>query len=262
MRDLAFVLDEHPEQLTLDYQPVYDLRAGVIVGSEALLRWQHPVRGRVSPAIAVAAAERTGLIVPLGQHVLDRALAQTGEWVDRLGARFRMHVNVSPLELRDPSYVDHLQAALDRHRVDPSNLLLEITETAMVTEDPSVRTCLRGARDLGVGIGIDDFGTGYSSIAHLRSLPIDTVKIDRSLVSGIAAEPRDFRLARSVLSLVSTLGVTIVAEGIENALEAAHLQAMGCWFGQGFHLGRPVPADRFLGRTEDLPAVASPAATA
>lgn len=253
VRDLAFALSEHPEQLTLEYQPVYDLRGNLIVGSEALLRWQHPVRGRVNPAVAVAAAERTGLIVPLGRMVLDRALAQTNTWVERLGLGFRMHVNVSPLELREPSYVDHLEAALERSGVNPVNLLLEITETAAVTEELTVRSALHQLRDLGVGLGIDDFGTGYSSIAHLRSLPIDTVKLDRSLVSGIATESRSFTLARSVLTLVNTLGVTIVAEGIEDAVEAAHLQAMGCWFGQGFHLGRPVPADRFLGRLESLP---------
>ncbi|MDO9455324.1 EAL domain-containing protein, partial [Nocardioides sp.] len=246
VRDLAVAITEHPEQLELHYQPVHDLRVHRLVGAEALLRWTHPLRGAVSPMLTVEAAERTGLIVPLGRLVLEKALAQVAEWGDQLRPEFRMHVNVSPLELREPTYVDHVEAALTRAGVAPSMLLLEITETAMVAEDADVHVTLLALRDLGVSLGIDDFGTGYSSIAHLHRLPIDTVKVDRSLVSGIAKDSSDFMLTRAVLNLVNTLGVMIVAEGIENALEAAHLRSMGCHFGQGYHLGRPVPASRFL----------------
>lgn len=246
VRDLAVALTEAPDQLTLHYQPVHDLRAGRAVGAEALLRWNHPQRGSVSPLLTVGAAERTGLIVPLGRVVLDKALTQVTDWRGRLRAGFRIHVNVSPIELREVSYVDQVEAALARTGVAPSALVLEITETAMLADEPTVRHSLLALRELGVGLGVDDFGTGYSSIAHLHQLPIDTVKVDRSLVSGVAGDSAGFMLARSVLEMASTLGMIVVAEGIESAVEAAHLRSMGCVYGQGYHLGRPVPADQFL----------------
>ena len=253
VRDLALAIHSHPEQLVLHYQPVHDLRTGAMVSAEALLRWTHPLRGIVSPMLTIEAAERTGLIVPLGRLVLDHALAQVAEWGDRLPPDFRVHVNVSPLELRDPSYADRVEASLIRAGIAPATLLIEITETALLADEPAIRLSLIALRDLGVGIGIDDFGTGYSSIAHLHRLPIDTVKIDRSLISGVADESTDFMLTRAVLGLVRTLGVMVVAEGIETALEAAHLRSMGCTFGQGYHLGRPVPADQFLPVSDSRP---------
>ncbi len=246
IRDLATALEHHPEQLQLHYQPVQDLRSTELLGAEALLRWQHPTRGPVNPALTVEAAERSGLIVPLGRHVLRSALRQTADWLPHVGDAFRVHVNVSPLELRHAEYADHLEAALVRTAVEPQRLLLEVTETALVSEEACVHDSLERIRDLGVSLGVDDFGTGYSSVANLRRLPIDTVKLDRSLVTGIGTSPGDFTLVRSVLQLLSTMGVMIVAEGIESAVEAAHLRAMGCRAGQGFHLGRPVPADVFL----------------
>jgi EAL domain-containing protein (putative c-di-GMP-specific phosphodiesterase class I) len=245
VRDLALAITSDPDQLDLHYQPVHDLRGGRVVGAEALLRWTHPLRGAVSPLHTIEAAERTGLIAPLGRLVLDKALDQVAAWGSRLRPDFRMHVNVSPLELRDPAYADHVEAALTRTGVAPATLLLEITETGLLDER-TVRHNLLALRDLGVGLGIDDFGTGYSSIAHLHRLPIDVVKVDRSLISGVANDSSDFMLTRAVLELASTLGVMIVAEGIETALEAAHLRSMGCVYGQGYHLGRPVEAARFL----------------
>lgn len=245
-RDLAVALVEDPDQLHLHYQPVHDLGTGTLVGAEALLRWEHPTRGAVSPLLTVQAAERTGLIVPLGRHVLARALAQVAGWTRQVRPDFRLHVNVSPIELREPSYVDHVASLLELFHVAPANLLLEITETALITDEPVVRSTLLALRSLGVGLGIDDFGTGYSSISHLGRLPVEVVKVDRSLVAGIGRDAGDFRLARAVLELVSTLGVTIVAEGIESAVEAAHLRAMGCTYGQGYHLGRPVPPEQLL----------------
>ena len=242
VRDLAHALAHDPTQLALHYQPVQDLRTGELVGTEALLRWTHPELGPMSPAATVEAAERSGLILTLGRHVLKTALAQLDQWRSLVGTDFRMHVNVSPLELRNPEYVDHLDAALESAGIAPERILLEMTETVVVSDDPIVQRTLEGLNHLGVALGIDDFGTGYSSIMHLQRLTIDTVKIDRSVVSGISTTPADFQLARSVVQLVSTMGVRIVAEGIESELESAHLRAMGCRFGQGYHLGRPVPA--------------------
>ncbi|GEP36358.1 hypothetical protein NPS01_00210 [Nocardioides psychrotolerans] len=243
VRDLAVALTEQPDELHLAYQPVVDLRRGTTTGAEALLRWQHPTRGAVGPLVAVEAAERTGLIHPLGRLVLDRAVAQLAAWRGRVVPGFRMHVNVSPIELREASYADGMAAVLDRWDVPAPQLLLEITETALLADDPRVLRTITALHELGVGLGIDDFGTGYSSIRHLHRLPIDTVKVDRSLVSGIATSPADFALTRAVLGLLTTIGATVVAEGIEDAQQQAHLLAMGCTLGQGYHLGRPVTAD-------------------
>ncbi len=246
VRDLAHALAHDSGQISLHYQPVQDLRTGELIGAEALLRWHHPELGLMSPAATVEAAERSGLIIPLGRRVLKTAAQQLAAWLPFVSPEFRMHVNVSPLELRNPEYVDHLDAVLHRTGVSAGRLLLEVIESALVSDDPVVQRSLEGIDHLGVPLGVDDFGTGYSSIMHLQRLPIDTVKIDRSLVSGISTSPADFLLARSVFQLVSTLGVRIVAEGIESELEAAHLRAMGCTLGQGYHLGRPVPAADFL----------------
>ena len=251
VRDLARAIDYAPEQIALAYQPVQDLSSDTVVGAEALLRWHHPTRGVVRADHAIEAAERTGLIVPLGRLVLEEAVTQTGSWIGRFGPGFQMHVNVSPVELREDDYVDHLASLLYDAGLSPSNLMLEMTETAAMSDEQQVRATIAELHELGVGLGIDDFGTGYSSIENLRTLPFDTVKLDRSLVSGIDVGPENFKIVRAVLDLAAALGVMVVAEGIEQAIEASHLRTMGCQFGQGYHLGRPVPAADFGARTRE-----------
>ena len=246
VRDLARALRHDPGQLDLAYQPVRALDSGALLGAEALLRWTHPTYGPVSPLVAVAAAEESGLIHDLGRHVLDRALQQAGAWRRELGAGFTIHVNASPYQLREPQFGIDVVDLLHDSGVPPEGLLLELTESDLLTDDPAVLRTLVDLREVGVRLGIDDFGTGYSSIAQLHQLPVDTVKIDRSLVAGIATSPADFDLLSSVVALLATSEVTLVAEGIENAVQVAHLRALGCPAGQGYHLGRPGPADRLL----------------
>ena len=238
--DLVVTLRQHPEQLALAYQPVVDLTTGEVGGVEALLRWTHPLRGAVSPLEAVAAAERSGLVRELGLLVVDRALGQLRAWAHP--TPLTMHVNVSPLQLRAPGFVPAVARLLEQHDVPASALLMEITESAAMSGDPEVLSALESLRGLGVRLGIDDFGTGYSSIARLQQLPVDTVKIDRSLVSDIGGSAPAFELLRAVFGLLRTSPeLTVVAEGVETALQSAHLRALGCRWAQGYHLGRPVP---------------------
>lgn len=243
--DLAAAVTEDPSQLALHYQSVFGMRIGCSVAAEALLRWHHPRRGVVDAAQAARAAEQSGLAVPLGRWVMREALRQRARWGGSLGPMFRVHVNVSPLELRDPTYVDAVAHALHDAGVAPAELLLEITETSLLSEEAEVTRTIAELDELGVGIGIDDFGTGFSAISHLHRLPIDTVKLDRSLTAGVAREPGDFAFLRQVFGLVSSLDVMVVAEGVQSALEASHLRSMGFAFGQGYHFGRPAPAAEF-----------------
>jgi EAL domain-containing protein (putative c-di-GMP-specific phosphodiesterase class I) len=241
-RDLALALTSATTQVSLAFQPVRELDGGGIVGAEALVRWQHPAHGPVAAQSMVRLAERTGLIRQLGSLVLDRALAETVQARESFGPGFRMHVNVSPFELREPGYVDTVSAALARHGVPPAALLLELTETALMTSESDIISVLADLRAVGVEIGIDDFGTGYSSIARLHRMPVDTVKLDRSLIAGIGTSPVEFDLVRAVFRLLETSGVRVVAEGVETAVQVAHLRALGCRLGQGLLLGPPAPA--------------------
>lgn len=235
--DLALALLGDPEQVGVAYQPVVDLATSETVGAEALVRWTHPRLGPVSALTVVHLAESHGLISRLGRTVLARALA-TAAGSD-LPPGFRLHVNVSPFELREAAYVDGVLGALDEHGLPPSLLLLELTETALMADEGEIRPVLEELCQAGVGIGIDDFGTGYSSIARLMDLPAHTVKLDRSLSRDIATSPEAFDLLGSVLRMLRTTQRRVVAEGIESAVQVAHLRALGCVLGQGYALGRP-----------------------
>ena len=238
---------ENGSGLILHFQPVIDLRNSEAVGVEALVRWQHPTRGLVPPGDFIGVAEETGLIAPLGRWVLDTAVGQLAGWHGLAAPEFRVHVNLSSREFQHPGLVDAIADSLDRHHVRPGSLLLEITETGLTAGDQSMDV-LRKLEDLGVGLGIDDFGTGYSSISYLRELPVDTVKLDRSLISGVASSPHEYALTRAILELMDSTGLRVVAEGIESAVQVAHLRALNCRYGQGFHLARPAVAERITTR--------------
>ncbi|NYG54793.1 EAL domain-containing protein [Nocardioides perillae] len=227
-----------PAQFGLAFQPLRDLATGRVVAAEALLRWVHPRLGPQPALPTVEMAERSGLMPALGRVVLDGALAAARSWPGDVV----VHANVSAHELREPGYVDGVHALLARHRVAPGRLLLELTESALATGPDSVVPVLEDLVATGVRLGLDDFGTGWSSIAQLRASPVDTVKVDRSLTAGIGSSPEEFELVRAVLALVEAAGREVVAEGVEDAVQLAHLRALGCRVGQGHHLGRPQPA--------------------
>ena len=226
-------------QVVMHFQPQVDLLTGRVFGVEALVRWQHPEHGMLSPAAFVPAAEHTGLIRPLTQHVLDRSLAQSALW-RAAGIDLSVSVNLSVRNLLDPGFVADVRRALERHKVDPSTLELELTETmAMVDPDRSVEV-LGALHDLGVLLSVDDYGTGYSSLAYLQQLPVGRLKIDRSFIAGVLDDPASAAIVRSTIELARHLGLTIVAEGVEDDETYLTLRGMRCDAAQGFGLGRPV----------------------
>jgi diguanylate cyclase (GGDEF)-like protein len=238
--DLRGALDAG--ELFLVYQPILDLADGRVTGAEALLRWQHPTRGLVPPDEFIALAEDNGLIVEIGAWVLDRACAQAAAW-DAAGHLIGVGVNVSARQLDDPSLLGTVERALGASGLDPSRLVIEITETALMQDADAAAALLRELKLLGVRVVIDDFGTGYSSLAYLQQFPVDALKIDRAFVSGSHA------LVQTVVQLARSLDLRTVAEGIEDESQLSYLREQGCDRGQGYLFAPPLDApalERFL----------------
>ncbi len=235
------------EEFVLHYQPVVDLETGAVVGAEALLRWAHPTRGIVAPGEFVPIAEESGLIVPLGRWVLQEACNQLAAWrASEPGARnLHVSVNVSARQLQASAFVDEVRSALASAGLEPRALVLEITEAAVVHDPASAAQMLAALRSMGVGLVLDDFGTGYSSLAMLDALPFDGMKLDRTSVMRIGASGGAVPLVRAIVDLGRALGLSLVAEGIENEHQLAELRRLGVREGQGFRFARPLPAPGF-----------------
>ena len=232
------------DQLTLHYQPVVELSTGRIEGVEALVRWNHPERGLLMPDSFIPLAEETGMIVDLGHWVLRNAVRQLRRWQQDLSvdANFNVRVNISTTELQNLDLIDHVRDILRETGVDAANLIVELTESMAVNGGDVDKYSLSGLRRLGVQLEIDDFGTGYSSISYLRKLPVNVVKIDKSLIDGLGTDVEQSTFVEAVLHLIHACGLKAVAEGIETAEQAAELLRLGCSSGQGYYFGRPVPA--------------------
>ncbi len=241
--DLRRAIDR--AEFTLHYQPIVDLRTGALVGMEALARWMHPERGLIPPDAFIPLAEETGLIVPLGRWVLREACRQACEWRRRYPAEppRRIAVNLSGLHLQHEGVVADVAAALEETGIEPACVTLEITESVMMRDTELTIARLGALKALGVSLAVDDFGTGYSSLSYLQQFPIDVLKIDRSFVSGSGQGVTNSALARAVVSL----GVPTVAEGVEEAGQAAQLRALGCAQGQGYYYSRPVAPEAMEG---------------
>ena len=229
------------EQMIVQYQPIVALDSGRIVAAEALVRWEHPVRGLVPPAEFVPLAEETGLIVPLGRHVLREACRQARRWqdaeTDPTVEPIRMHVNLSVAELRDPGLVDNVLASIQESGIEPGQLVIEITESQLVAAAGVER--FHELRELGVKIALDDFGTGYSSLSYLHSLPLDTLKIAKPFIDGLTCGRRESSFVGMIVDLARTLDLEVIAEGIETAEQLAALRELKAGLGQGYFLGRP-----------------------
>jgi diguanylate cyclase (GGDEF)-like protein/PAS domain S-box-containing protein len=239
-------------ELRLFYQPLVSLDSGEMVGTEALIRWEHPERGLLAPDKFLPIAEESGLIVQVGAWAVGEACRRLRDW-DRLSggpSAFSLAVNLSARELTHPDVVSTVLNAVRRSALDPSRLTIEVTEsTAMADRDSGFRA-LRELSDAGVRIAIDDFGTGYSSLDHLREMPADILKIDRSFVAGMAANSPDSALVAAAVAMGRALEMEVVAEGIETSEQVADLRELGCRLGQGFLFARPLPPEELDGLLE------------
>ena len=232
------------EELVLHYQPIMNLVSGGMEGVEALVRWQHPLRGLLGPNEFVPLAERTGAIVALGAWVLGTACRQGASWqAARPGRPLVVSVNVSAHQLDEPTFVVTVAEILARTGLDPASLCLEVTETAVMANPAGVQQAGQALRDLGVRLSIDDFGTGYASLTYLRRLHAGELKIDRSFVDGLGHELDDTTIVTAVIGLAHAMGLSVTAEGVETVEQLRILRDMGCQKAQGYLMCRPMPAD-------------------
>ena len=232
------------DELLLHYQPIVNLTTGRIVGAEALIRWSHPQRGMLNPATFIPMAEETGLIVPLGRWVLRTACGEAVAWPRITNTPpLAVHVNLSLSQVQYADSATDVMAALRVTGLAADRLVLELTESVLAHDLPTTRTMMQPLRASGVRFALDDFGTGFSSLSYLQQLPLDTLKIDRSFIVSEQDDATTTSLVRTVTALGLTLGLTVVAEGIETATQAAHMRALGCAHGQGYYLAHPLTAD-------------------
>ncbi|GLW30370.1 putative bifunctional diguanylate cyclase/phosphodiesterase [Actinoplanes regularis] len=232
-------------EFRLQYQPLFRLDSGQPVGVEALVRWQNPDRGYVSPADFVPMAEETGLITDLGRWVLNTAGRQAAAW-RRTQPDLGINVNVSGRQLTDPQFASDVERMLSDTRLPPDAVTLELTESVLMSDPKAAIACLRDLQDLGVDVSIDDFGTGYSSLSYLQRLPVDELKIDRAFISRQSPTTADLAVVRTIVELARTLRLRTVIEGIETEAQRNAMQVLGCDLGQGYHLCRPVHPESLL----------------
>jgi diguanylate cyclase (GGDEF)-like protein len=233
------------EEFITYYQPLVNLAAGEVVGFEALVRWQHPEFGLLAPARFIGVAEDTGLILDIGDFVMRAACNQIRSWQNRGMGRLRIAVNISARHFQQKNFLDRLVDILGETRLDPTCLELELTETSIMESTEAAVKLLTQIRKLGVKVSIDDFGTGYSSLSYLKSLPIDTVKLDRSFVKGATTDPDDAALVMAIITLAHNLKLKVIAEGVETEEQVVFLRLLRCDEAQGFLYSKPLPPEAF-----------------
>ncbi len=241
--DLRWVIER--QELSVHYQPIISLRANRIEGFEALLRWQHPVWGMISPAEFIPVAEETGLIVPIGYWVLEEACRQVKLWQQQFPdyAPLTVNVNLSARQFTQPDLLDKITAILNRTEFDTHSLKLEITESVILGNAEQVSTILSQLKGMGIRLALDDFGTGYSSLSYLHRYPVDTLKIDRSFIDQVDTDGEKLELVRTIITLAWNLGMAVVAEGVETNKQVAQLRALQCESVQGYYFSKPLAPD-------------------
>ncbi|MGC9527393.1 MAG: two-component system response regulator [Limnospira sp.] len=235
------------KEFILHYQPIVHLATNRIAGFEALVRWHHPTRGLVSPGEFIPAAEETGLIVPLGQWIMEEACRQIRQWQEqRNGSQIPISigVNLSVKQFCQYDLIEQIDKILDRTGLDPSSLKLEITESALIENDRAALEILQQLRSRNIQLGIDDFGTGYSSLSYLHNFPIDTLKIDRSFITRLTERGKHTAIIQAIVSLAKNLGMTVIAEGVEMAEQVTKLKELECEYGQGYFFSQPLAPER------------------
>lgn len=233
------------QEFRVHYQPIVSLKSNKVIGFEALVRWQHPTQGLVSPAKFIPVAEDTNLIVPIGWWVLEAACQQMHHWQTQFpaAATWAMSVNLSGKQIAQPDLVERIRQALATTGLPPQCLKLEITESVLMQNPESITALFLQLRNLGVRLSIDDFGTGYSSLAYLHHFPIDTLKIDRSFVTSVDTDAEKLAIIRTIVTLAWNLGMDVIAEGVETAKQLAQLKALKCEAGQGYLFAKPMDAE-------------------
>ncbi|PVZ39855.1 bifunctional diguanylate cyclase/phosphodiesterase [Pseudomonas sp. CC120222-01a] len=250
LQDLRTALEQG--QFRLHYQPKFDAQACRPIGAEALLRWEHPQHGLMLPDRFIGLAEKTGLIIPIGEWVLDEACRQMRQWLEQGHSDWRMAVNLSAIQFCHSGLVDSVARALQENGLPANRLTLEITETTAMHDADASLTVLQRLSDMGVDLSIDDFGTGYSSLMYLKRLPANELKIDRGFVRDLEQDSDDAAIVSAIVALGQALGLRIVAEGVETDRQQDFLTRLGCDSLQGYLLGQPVPAEQFMGRLQTL----------
>lgn len=231
-------------QLHMVYQPQVNLKTHQIIGAEALLRWQHPILGPVSPDQFIEIAETNGSIADIGQWVLDESVQQAAKWAKE-GIKIRMAVNLSPVQLSQPTIVDSILQTLARHNLPPSSLELEITETSFMANINDAVSKLEALRRAGISIAVDDFGTGYSSLTYLKRMPVQYLKIDKQFIADLLLNEEDTQITNIIIDLGKSLKMSVIAEGVETAEQEAYLGERGCHIGQGFYFSKPLNSGDF-----------------
>jgi EAL domain-containing protein (putative c-di-GMP-specific phosphodiesterase class I) len=221
------------------------MASGKVVGTEALLRWKHPERGLVWPDDFIPLAEEMGLIIPIGREVLEVVCQQAHMWHQQYphDPPLLMSVNISARQLQDPNFAKAITQILQECELDPNAFQLEITESAVMGDEVDIFDKLRELKSLGVRLAIDDFGTGYSSLSYLKRLPVETLKIDKSFISGLGKNPKDRLIASATISLAQTLGLGVVAEGVETPKQSMQLRKLGCDLAQGHFFAKPLTSE-------------------
>lgn len=233
------------DELHVHFQPVVDLRRRVVVGAEALLRWNNSEMGSVRPDEFIPIAEQTGMIVAIGQYVLEQAFMAASGWREKYAIDFQIAVNISPRQFRDPGLVEYIQRLLEKYSLPASAIELEITEGVLMTGHSMINVALSDLNKMGIGISMDDFGTGYSSLSYLRSYPFDTLKIDKSFINDITVDHADLQLVNAAIAMGHGLGLKVIAEGVETEEQYQLLLAQKCDYAQGYLFSRPVSFDEF-----------------
>lgn len=250
LQDLRQALEQR--QFRLHYQPKFDAQACQPIGAEALLRWEHPQQGLLLPDRFIGLAEKTGLIIPIGEWVLDEACRQMRQWLDQGHQGWRMAVNLSAIQFCHAGLVESVARALQQNGLPANCLTLEITETTAMHDADASLTVLQRLSDMGVDLSIDDFGTGYSSLMYLKRLPANELKIDRGFVRDLEQDSDDAAIVSAIVALGRALGLRIVAEGVETDKQQDFLTRLGCDSLQGYLLGQPVPAEQFMSKLQAL----------